>query len=224
MLSLRFSSESKARNATKPGACSWFCAPRVSCVVQTVAIEIKHTAPRPCDLTGWHSWSNWIGPACSSIDTHLESSVLCRDLLGRQWQHQTKSNISNLSCCWKLRAEVQKRSKKGNCGDLACDLLELPLTMLRAGQGLITNDATLLRDVAQIDLNICTIRVGTCWNYVAVGGTCCNVTKTVWISQQLPLRCPESVKGFLFCEEARAKQTHLSTNGPNGQRALDFSK
>ena len=223
MLSLIFSSESKARNATKPGACSWFCAPRVSCVVQTVAIEMRHTAPRPCNLTGWHQLiqNSGLAPACSSIDAHLESSVLYWDLLGRKWQHQTKSNHIKSLLLLKTKSWS---TRKVNCGELACDLLELPLTMLRSGQGLMTNDATLLRDVAQIDLNICTIRVGTCWNYVAVGGTCCNMTKTVWISQPLPLRCPDSVKGVLFCEEAHAKQTHLSTNGPNGQRALDFSK
>ena len=191
LLSLRFSSKSKARNATKPGACSWFCAPRVSCVVQTVAIEIKHTAPRPCNLTGWHSWSKTLDWPSLLVDRH--SSGILSSLLGFVGQQMTTSNqIKHIKSLLLLKKEL--KYEKGDLWGVGLWSFrtELPLTMLRLGQGLITNDATLLRDVAQIDLNICTIRVGTCGNYVAVGGTCWKMTKTVWISQiaaRMPWKC-----------------------------------
>ena len=56
-------------NATKPGAWKWFCALRVSCVVQTVATEMRHTEQRPVLLgsagsrswsTHWNTYSHWM--------------------------------------------------------------------------------------------------------------------------------------------------------------------
>ncbi len=83
------------------------CSPGKLCSTNSCDRDQAHgTKTFQLDWLTWLIQNSAKGPACSSINTHLESSLLYPHFLG-QWQHQTESNQICLAA-QKLRAEVQK--------------------------------------------------------------------------------------------------------------------